>query len=71
MQMNAYDYERQEWAEGDRGRDLLILQLRDEVELLESSDGERYARMINGDRRELLLQRRAELEGLWRSTGED
>jgi len=66
MQMNAYDYERQEWAEGDRCRDLLISQLRDEVELLESSDGERYARMINGDRRELLLQRRAELEGLLR-----
>jgi hypothetical protein len=69
--MDAYDYQRQEWIEGEGARDLLISQLRDEVELLESSDGEQYARMINGDRADLLHRRRAELGGLLRSTGED
>lgn len=62
--MNAYDYQRQQWTEGEQARHLLISQLRDEVELLAGEHGERYARMINGDRAELLRRRQEELEGL-------
>jgi hypothetical protein len=62
--MNAYDYRRQQWIEGEPARELLISQLRDEIELLSSADGERYARMVNGTKYDLLKRRQAELKEL-------
>ena len=62
--MNAYDYQRQQWIEGEPARELLISQLRDEIELLSSVEGERYARMVNGTKDELLKRRQAELDEL-------
>jgi hypothetical protein len=62
--MNAYDYQRQQWIEGEPARELLISQLRDEIELLSSVEGERYARMVNGTKDDLLKRRQAELEEL-------
>jgi hypothetical protein len=62
--MNAYDYQRQQWIEGEPARELLISQLRDEIELLWSAEGERYARMVNGTKDDLLKRRQAELDEL-------
>jgi hypothetical protein len=64
--MNAYDYQSQQWIEGEPARELLISQLRDEIELLSSAEGERYARMINGRKDDLLKRRQAELEEMCR-----
>src|SRR5260370_42057842 len=66
--MNAYDYQGQQWIEGEPAIQLLIAQLRDAVEL-SSADGEGYGRMINGDRAELLRRRRPELEELLKKPG--
>jgi hypothetical protein len=62
--MNAYDYTNQRWIEGEPARQLLLSQLRDEIALLHSPDGDNYARMINADRNELLRRSEADLESL-------
>lgn len=53
----AYDYDNQCWLQGEPARQLLVSQLRDEISLLLSHDGEAYAKMLGTDR-DLLLQGR-------------
>lgn len=59
--MTAYDYTRQCWVEGDEARQLLLSQVREEIALLASRDGDAYAKMIDANRDELLIRRRANL----------
>jgi len=44
--MNAYNYETQQWVEGNKATQLLRKQHEDELALLESDRGEEYARFI-------------------------
>lgn len=40
--LTAYDYDAQEWTTGERARTLLIAQLRETLEILESPRGTAY-----------------------------
>lgn len=48
--MPAYDYQQQKWVHGAQGAELLQAQLNEELALLQSSQGQAYATMINADR---------------------
>jgi hypothetical protein len=66
--MNAYDYTRQQWVEGEEARQLLLSQAREDIELLTSDDGDEYAKLLNADRTELLNRRLADLASLEEQT---
>lgn len=40
--MSAYDYDRQEWVEGDEARDVALRQLREDRELVAGPRGPKY-----------------------------
>ena len=46
----AYDYAKQQWITGQQAVELRRTQLAEELELLESAQGEAYAKFINVDR---------------------
>ena len=65
--MSAFDYERQEWVEGQRAISLRQQQLRKELEVLKSDRGDEYCRMIGipvrTERIELIERELAQVEG--------
>ena len=44
--MLAYNYDTQEWLDGDEGRDALEAQLAEELTLLQGPRGNEYARFL-------------------------
>ena len=62
--MNAYDYEKQQWIDGDAATDLLRQQLTETLELLTGPRGAEYARFINANRETLIAKTREELARL-------
>ena len=46
--MNAYDYDKQEWVDGDEARRVRAEQIRDELALLKGARGAEYLRFSSG-----------------------
>jgi len=59
--MNAYDYDRQEWVDGEKGATLRRKQLQDELELLQGVRGADYARFTRVDRSQAIAAIKTQL----------
>ena len=65
--MNAFDYESQEWIEGAASVPVHVAQILEELNILRSVDGERYATFCGGefpDKEAMIARLELELAGL-------